>query len=180
MSTLPVSSIVSPDGTPESKIDQDHKRERDQRHKYALGVIDDGLRVKPGRPCSQKARRQDRCTNDKYHDMEGLSKVRTKRSVWIHSELNSSFSSQEEYQDLTTPIIGTVPDADVTYTFDASHGPSEGSGILNLAINQAVVRFESEATERLVKAEYEVVRKDKEAEARISGYAADEDDYELL
>lgn len=71
-----------------------------------------------------------------------------------------------------------VPDAGITYSFDAPRGPSGGSEILSMAINKAVERLETILTEKLVKDEYEVVGKDSERDH--AGYVADEDDYELL
>lgn len=48
-------------------------------------------------------------------------------------------------------------DAGVMYSFDTSRGPSQGSQILNAALNKAVERFEERATIKLVKDEYQVL-----------------------
>jgi hypothetical protein len=49
-----------------------------------------------------------------------------------------------------------------------------------MAINKAVERYENKATEKLVKDEYEVVIHNDEEDKHNDGYAADEDDYELV
>lgn len=78
-------------------------------------------------------------------------------------------------EDVKDASAAPVPDVGITYSFDAARGPGEGSGILSMAINQAVERFETKATEKLVKDEYEIVRKDIEV-----GHTVVEDDFELI
>jgi hypothetical protein len=72
------------------------------------------------------------------------------------------------------------PDADITYSYDATHGPTHGSQILNTALSQAVERFENKVTDKLVKDEYEVL---DGAEAEITGEVAsalDEEEFEFV
>ena len=102
--------------------------------------------------------------------------VSRKYSVRVDAENTASDSSAEE--DVKEASAAPVPDAAVTYSFDAARGPGHGSEILTLAINKAVERFEIKATEKLVKDEYEVIG--KESEAEHAGYATDEDDFELV
>lgn len=99
-----------------------------------------------------------------------------KVSSLFDNEYTTSDSSAEE--DVKEASAAPVPDAGITYSFDASRGPRGGSQILTMAINKAVERFETKVTEKLVKDEYEVVRKD--AELDHEGYVADEDEFELV
>lgn len=99
-----------------------------------------------------------------------------KVSSLVDNEHIISDSSAEE--DVSEASAAPVPDAGITYSYDASRGPHGGSEILTMAINKAVERFETEVTEKLVKDEYEVVGKD--AERDHEGYVADEDDFELI
>ena len=69
-----------------------------------------------------------------------------------------------------------VPDAGYTYSFDASRGPGKGSQILGMALAKAVEKYETKATDKLVKEEYEVVPKEKEDEGNV----ADADGFELV
>ena len=68
-------------------------------------------------------------------------------------------------------------DADICYSFDAPRGPTVGSGILSMALANAVEKYEVKATEKLVKEEYEVVGKEKQD--ATDGHVVD-DDFELL
>ncbi|MCJ1281206.1 hypothetical protein MMC26_000524 [Xylographa opegraphella] len=162
-------SVATLDGT---KLEQDYKRDLDQKHKWALGEMD-GFRgypgkVRPVKPVTQKVRRA-------IQRSAWSSNVSRKHSA-IATDNNPSDSSAEE--DVKEASAAPVPDAGIAYSFDAPRGPGQGSEILTLAINKAVERFETKATEKLVKDEYEVVA--KEAEPVHSGYAADDDDFELI
>ena len=99
-----------------------------------------------------------------------------KVSSLVDNDFFTSDSSAEE--DVSEASAAPVPDASITYSYDASRGPHGGSEILTMAINKAVERFETKVTEKLVKDEYEVVGKDTEADH--AGYVADEDDFELV
>ena len=85
-------------------------------------------------------------------------------------------SSAEE--DIKEASAAPEPDAGYTYSYDAPRGPGHGSQILSMALAQAVDKFETKVTEKLVKEEYEVVAAEKEE--THAGYAADEDDFELI
>ena len=89
----------------------------------------------------------------------------------------TSDSSTEE--DVKEASAAPEPDADAgyTYSYDAPRGPGRGSQILGIALAKAVEKFETNATEKLVKEEYEVVGNEKED--IHTGYAAD-DDFELV
>lgn len=63
------------------------------------------------------------------------------------------------------------------YSYDATTGPGQGEHILSFALSQAVERFETKETEKLVK-EYEFVPGDQDQDP--DGYVADDDDFELI
>lgn len=92
-----------------------------------------------------------------------------------HIELDANISDSSVEEDVKDASAAPVPDSGITYSFDAPHGPGQGSGILSMAINKAVERFETKVTEKLVKDEYEIVRKDNEV-----GHTVVEDDFELI
>ena len=79
------------------------------------------------------------------------------------------------------------PDAEIAYSFDATRGPSQGSQILGIALAKAVERFENNATDKLVKEEYEVLNSDgepvlskgpKKGSKQIA--SKDDDEYEFV
>lgn len=78
-----------------------------------------------------------------------------------------------------------APDADITYSYDAYRGPSLGSQILNHALDKAIERFETKATDMLIKNEYEVL--DMDADDEGSGtrskrriIAPEDEEYEFV
>lgn len=99
-----------------------------------------------------------------------------KRGPVFDTDISASDTSAEE--DVKEASAAPEPDADYTYSFDAPRGPGKGSQILGMAIAKAVENFETKATEKLINEEYEVVAKEKDDER--TGYAADEDDFELI
>ncbi len=103
-------------------------------------------------------------------------KMSRKRDPVFDTDTSASDTSAEE--DVKEASAAPEPDAGYTYSFDAPKGPGKGSQILGMAIAKAVEKFETKATEKLVHEEYEVVAKEKEHEH--TGYAADEDDFELI
>lgn len=87
-----------------------------------------------------------------------------------------SDSSTEE--DVKEVSAAPEPDAGYTYSYDAPRGPGKGSQILGIALAKAVEKFETKATEKLVKEEYEIVGIEKGD--THAGHAADDDDFELV
>ena len=94
--------------------------------------------------------------------------MKTPRSVMGHvNRLRDSVKHKDETsydpsdssadEDVEAASAAPVPDADITYSFDAPRGPSHGSQILGHALDQAVERFETRVTEKLIKEEYEVL-----------------------
>ena len=104
--------------------------------------------------------------------------ARISRKHESRADTDASISDSSAEEDVKDASAAPEPDTGYTYSYDAARGPGKGSQILGQAITKAVERFETRATEKLVKDEYEVVRKGKE-DAR-AGYTADEDDYELV
>lgn len=104
-----------------------------------------------------------------------MAKMARKRDPVFDTD-NSNDSSAEE--DVKEASAAPEPDAGYTYSYDAPRGPGHGSQILGIALARAVEKFETKATEKLVKEEYEVVPLEKED--THTGYAADEDDFELV
>lgn len=105
-----------------------------------------------------------------------VAKISRKHGSRVDTDTSISDSSAEE--DIKEASVAPEPDAGCTYSFDAPHGPGQGSQILGMALAKAVERYEFRATEKLVKEEYEVVGREKDD--GYTGYIADEDDFELL
>ncbi len=105
-----------------------------------------------------------------------IAKITCKQNTPFDNDTSNSDSSAEE--DVKEASAAPEPDAGITYSFDAVHGPGKGSQILSMALAKAVEKYEVRATEKLIKEEYEVVAKEKEE--FHDGYAADEDDFELV
>lgn len=94
----------------------------------------------------------------------------------LENETSVSDSSAED--DIKEASAAPEPDAGINYSFDAPRGPHQGSQILSMALAKAVEKYEVQATERLVRDEYEIIRKEKDD--CHDGYTADEDDFELI
>lgn len=80
----------------------------------------------------------------------------------IFDETFSSGDSSAE-EEPVEPSAAPEPDAEITYTFDSTRGPSQGSQILSFAVAKAVERYENKVTDKLVKDEYEVLDESGEA-----------------
>lgn len=105
-----------------------------------------------------------------------IARISRQHDSRLDSDTGVSDSSAEE--DVKEASAAPVPDAGITYSFDAARGPGRGSQILGMALAKAVEKFETKQTEKLVKEEYEVVG--KESEDGNGGYVADEDDFMLV
>ena len=179
----------------EHKLEQDHKRELDHKHKWALGdgsITQGHPSRRPAKPSAnpyvvnsdpRRVRSNSVSHSYKKHEVEfqqnkaiHMAKMSRKRDPVFDTDTSTSDSSAEE--DVKEASAAPEPDAGYTYSFDAPRGPSKGSQILGMALAKAVDKFETKATEKLIKEEYEVVSKEKED--AHTGYAADEDDFELI
>ena len=105
-----------------------------------------------------------------------MAKISRKHESRFDNDTCTSDSSTEE--DVKEASAASEPDAGYTYSYDAPRGPGRGSQILGIALAKAVEKFETKAMEKLVQDEYEVV--DSEKEETHTGYAADDDDFELV
>lgn len=100
-------------------------------------------------------------------------------------DINSTSGESSADEDIEEPSAAPVPDAEITYSYDAERGPSHGSQILGLALEKAVERFEVRQTDKLIKEEYEVLDIAKEALSPgprvVKKHVAPEDqDYEFI
>lgn len=117
-----------------------------------------------------------------------INRTKTSRKRDLHFDtvdcLETTDSSADEEVESSA-----APQPDVIYSFDHYRSPSKGSQVLGHALAEAVDRYETKATEKLVKDEYLVLDSDgeplttstkKASKALESAYVDDEDDYELL
>ena len=105
-----------------------------------------------------------------------VAKISRKHESRFDNDTCTSDSSTEE--DVKEASAAPEPDAGYTYSYDAPGGPGKGSQVLGIALAKAVEKFETKATEKLIKEEYEVVGNEKEE--THAGYTADDDDFELV
>ena len=93
-------------------------------------------------------------------------------------ENDTSISDSSAEEEVRESSAAPEPDAGITYSYDAAHGPNQAGQILSMALAKAVERYETQATEKLVLEEYEVVGNEKEDVS--TGYLADDGDFELI
>ena len=91
---------------------------------------------------------------------------------------DSSGSNSDEYDDTPSPPV----DAGITYSFDAARSPTQGSQILNVALDKAIERYEIRETDKLIKNEYEVLDADGEplSPAKKRHVAPEDAEYEFV
>lgn len=106
-------------------------------------------------------------------------KTSRKQATSFNHEISTSDSSAEE--DVEEGSVAPEPDAGISYSFDAPHGPTEGRTILGMAFAEAVEKFETKELEKLVKDEYEVIVKEQDKFHLTEPAAdADADGFELI
>lgn len=93
--------------------------------------------------------------------------------------------SDDFVEDIDEGSAAPAPDADITYSYDAARGPSQGSQILGHALAKAIERYEVRVTDKLINDEYEVLDKEGESVHKAKGkkpaQAADADEeFELV
>lgn len=98
----------------------------------------------------------------------------------FNKDMASASDDSSADEDVDHP--STAPDAEIAYSFDATRGPSHGSQILNRALEQAIERFETKETDKLIKNEYEVLDIDAEALSPRPKrkVAAEDEEYEFV
>ncbi|KAL8862328.1 MAG: hypothetical protein Q9178_001337 [Gyalolechia marmorata] len=163
------------DYTMRRKLEQDHKRELDQKHKWALGEASPtrGREKKIPAKFPEAAKRDIEFGKKKSAKMETMC-----RKHESHLENDNSVSDSSAEEDVRESSAAPEPDAGITYSYDAAHGPNQGGQILSMALAKAVEKYETQATEKLVMEEYEVVGNEKDDGS--TGYAADDGDFELI
>lgn len=107
-----------------------------------------------------------------------------KARVAIKNDIAYASGDSSADEEVEHPYVAPVPDAEVTYSFDAQRGPSHGSQILNHALTQAIERYEVRETDKLIKNEYEVLGFDEALSPgpRVArkGVAPEDEDYEFV
>ncbi|KAL8917724.1 MAG: hypothetical protein Q9208_007776 [Pyrenodesmia sp. 3 TL-2023] len=162
------------------KLQQDRKRELDHRHKWSLGeAAQSAGRNKKAPAKSPRSAfprvmgREVQFNKNKAAQMEKLSRKNDGR--YASDNLVSDSSTEEDIREASA---APEPDAGVAYSYDAPNGPNKGGQILSMALAKAVEKYETQATEKLIMTEYEVVGNEKEETS--TGYAADDSDFELI
>jgi hypothetical protein len=178
-------------------VAQDYKRDSNNKHKWQLGEAFGSGRAashpKPRKPEPKYASSRNdfkrlylnHCPRRKVLKVHASKAVHRQGIVSDRHEVATDSSCDE---DVEAPDNAPIPDAEVTYSFDAQRGPSQGSQILGHALEKAVAKFESIATEKLVRDEYEILDSDGEPVATKTGKkfhkadnaSVEEDDYEFV
>jgi len=101
----------------------------------------------------------------------------------VSKDMASASGDSSADEEIEHP--STAPDADIAYSYDAYRGPSLGSQILNHALDKAIERFETKATDTLIKNEYEVLDMDADDESpgtrsKRRNVAPEDDEYEFV
>ena len=90
---------------------------------------------------------------------------------------SNGLSDSSADEDVIEASAAPEPDADITYSYDATRGPRKGSQVLGAALAKAVEKFETKQTEKLVSEEYDVI--DDNDEDVPTRHVA-EDDFEMI
>ncbi|KAF2006909.1 hypothetical protein P154DRAFT_480719 [Amniculicola lignicola CBS 123094] len=155
-STFSTSDLRS--GSKEFSRDKDHRVKWAHGQSYGPGRREEDARPRPARviptPKSVSPGPLHR-----IHGQAGMNKARGALRTDI-ADASGDSSADEEIEE---PSAAPAPDAEITYSFDATRGPSHGSQILGQALAQAIERFEGRQTDKLIKEEYEVLDVDSDA-----------------
>lgn len=150
---------------------KEFNRDKNSRAKWAHGpAFGPGRREEDGKPRPAKVIPHIKSS------YPGHMKART---AFNKDMANASDDSSAD-EEVDHPSV--APDAEIAYSFDATRGPSHGSQILNHALEQAIERFETKETDKLIKNEYEVLNVDAEDPSpRLRRKVAPEDEeYEFI
>ncbi|KAF2745101.1 hypothetical protein M011DRAFT_148847 [Sporormia fimetaria CBS 119925] len=135
---------------------KEFRRDKEHRVKWAHGpAFGPGRRVEENRPRPARIDPVPRI----HRDVRGQQKARTA----LHNDMYTASGESSADEDIEEPSAAPVPDAEITYSYDAERGPSHGSQILGLALEKAIQRYEVVQTDKLIKEEYEVLDPEKEA-----------------
>lgn len=150
---------------------KEFNRDKNSRVKWAHGpAFGPGRREEDGKPRPAKVAPHFKSS------YSGPMKARTA----FNKDMASASDDSSADEDVDHP--STAPDAEIAYSFDATRGPSHGSQILNRALEQAIERFETKETDKLIKNEYEVLDIDAEALSPRPKrkVAAEDEEYEFV
>ncbi|EOD46110.1 hypothetical protein UCRNP2_7147 [Neofusicoccum parvum UCRNP2] len=133
----------------------DYNRDHEQKAKWANGPA-----WGPGRPLGSNPRpfrinHRVAAAHRREKAKEVAHAARNRKQEILPIDQYTSGESTDE--EPAEPSAAPEPDAEITYSFDADKGPSQGSQILGQALLQAIERFEDRKTHELVSEEYEVL-----------------------
>lgn len=154
---------------------KEFNRDKEHRVKWAHGEsFGPGRRAEDHRPRPARV-----LPTPKAHG--NMNKARTA----IKNDIAYASGDSSAEEDVDAPSTAPVPDADITYSFDANRGPNHGSQVLGQALAQAIERFEVRQTDKLIKEEYEVLDADGEPVASSSKSGKkklthEDEDYEFV
>ncbi|KAF2501902.1 hypothetical protein BU16DRAFT_211831 [Lophium mytilinum] len=156
----------------------EYNRSKGQRVKWAHGQA-----LGPGRRAEDNHARPARMpVYAKPKDM-GPGDPRQKARVAVKNDISyASGDSSADEGSVDEASAAPVPDADITYSYDAPRGPSQGSQILGLALAKAIERFEVRETDKLIKEEYDVLDVAEAATPapKVNKDGVEEEDYEFI
>ncbi|KAL6702769.1 hypothetical protein ACN47E_000953 [Coniothyrium glycines] len=154
---------------------QEYNRDKTSRVKWAHGhAFGPGRREEDGKPRPAKMM---------PHIKSSYAGPMKARNSLKKDMASASASDSSADEDVEHP--SAAPDAEVAYSFDAFRGPSHGSQILNHALEQAIERFETKETDKLIKTEYEVLDIDADdespnARSKRRNVAPEDEEYEFV
>ncbi|KAF2019709.1 hypothetical protein BU24DRAFT_125784 [Aaosphaeria arxii CBS 175.79] len=126
---------------------KEFNRDKDHRVKWAHGQsFGPGRRVEDARPRPARIAAVPKASSN-------MNKARTS----IRNDIAYASGDSSADEDVEPSSAAPAPDAEITYSYDATRGPSQGSQILGQALAQAIERFEDRQTDTLIKREYEVL-----------------------
>ncbi|KAM0689222.1 hypothetical protein Q7P36_011299 [Cladosporium allicinum] len=146
---------------------RDSKRDATRKHKWGMGALETRGRgvgnVRPLRPSDTANKTNPRFQLGISHPINH-SRV-TRKHDMLEGNTSDEASSNNSASDFSDGTPSPPADVDITYSFDASRGPTQGNQIFNVALAQAVEKFEERETVKLVKNEYDVLDADGESVA---------------
>ncbi|KAG8530040.1 uncharacterized protein KY384_005522 [Bacidia gigantensis] len=181
----------------QQKLDHDRLRGRRQKQKWAFGEREPTPGQQGRRPMKPLKSVLPELISfwpnlaDDHNSVNACNAIRTEVDFRKNKDMKSEKISRnqvfrpdvdpdfaEHDEDIQGAFKGVAPDSALTYSYDNKRGANKGSQILGQAIARAVEKYETKATEKLIKEEYEIVGHEKDQ--GHSATSTDEDDFELL
>ncbi|KAH7139015.1 hypothetical protein B0J11DRAFT_32831 [Dendryphion nanum] len=155
---------------------KEFNRDKEHRVKWAHGEA-----FGPGRRAEDNRPRPARIMPKIHATTSSTNKARTA----IRNDIADASGDSSAEEEVDAPSVAPVPDAEITYSYDAERGPSHGSQVLGQALAQALERFEVRQTDKLIKEEYEVLDAHGEPIASSSKagkkkITSEDEDYEFV